>query len=276
VKRAPDRLRRGLEIHQPSCLAELEMLARGLVEGRGVLAETQQLLVLRLGRAVGHVVGRQVGQFRQHRSSSAASSASRASSAGISSFRRATSAISGAGILAARLRDADRLGGLVAALLQLLQLGSASIGARRPGPRIDWARAARPTPGEAVVEAVGLLADGSDVVHARFACGWNRDRGGWPGERRQARPPGTVSDWSAVASVAACSAAPRPQPRLVRLLALAACTLGQLGGDDRDLVEQDHRDREADLADHVGRRDDGGEDEDGDDGVAPSLASIGA
>jgi hypothetical protein len=48
------------------------------------------------------------------------------------------------------------------------------------------------------------------------------------------------------------------------------------GGDDADLVQDAHRDREHQLRDHVRRRDDRGDDEDADDGVARAIPSAAA
>ena len=64
---------------------------------------------------------------------------------------------------------------------------------------------------------------------------------------------------------------------------LGGCVLGLLLGPallepphdvDRDLVEQQHGDREAHLADHVGRGQDRGGDEDQDDGVATAIGQL--
>ena len=63
-------------------------------------------------------------------------------------------------------------------------------------------------------------------------------------------------------------------PGLLRRLLLRAALLEPAHQQDGDLVEQQHRHGEADLADHVGRREHGGGDEDQHDGIAPARGEL--
>lgn len=232
---------RRLEIHQAQGLAQIEVLARLVVEGRP-LAEAPHLDIVGFRRAVGHIVGRQVRQFGQER-------IQLGRQFGLARFEPRHLFLQardlgdrGAGILAPALGLADRLGRLIAALLDLLDpgLGRTALGVERQDVLRAWRHAAA---GEAAVEQVRFVPDESNVVHDRSLGYWGQDR---------RRASGRIAGRSAGAR-SLFRRRIGSRLRLFLLLPLASRPLGQLGRDDRDFVEQDHRDREADLADHVGR-----------------------
>ena len=198
-----------------------------------------------LVRAIGHVVGEDVGEGRRAAASSRACSrrAARPRPAWTRSFSAATRP-------AARRR---RRSPLAAALADLARqpvaaspgppaAGSRARGARHRARARAAAAGGWPRRASARSNASGCSRSHLRSITARHTLRHGLD-GGSSGPGRAAPP--------------AASRPPPPRPRL----GAPRCS-NHAHQQDRDLVEQQQRDREADLADHVGRREDRRGDED--------------
>ena len=166
--------------------ADIGMFARLEVE-LALLAPGRQLDVFFLARALGHVVGGEVGNRGEHVVHLGAEHARVFLQPGqggrLELGHLGLKPVGFLGIAAAHCL-ADRLGGGVAAVLRVLQFGQDGAAA---GVEVEQTRGDRlcPATGERGVESFGLAADGGDVVHGSRL--YEPDRA-WP-----------VSSWPAIA-----------------------------------------------------------------------------